>query len=230
MLCKRVLSYTSVTVLLLGSMSIGGQVQRTPSPIAGNLAYVLLKIVEAYHVSVLGELVQPIPKQVILKSSDLTSAQSALRALALQCPDYIVLNRNNVFLFINSQILVDPTNPMNTVLHHVNMPQDLSWLKVTLPNLILGARQGVAGPGTVISGIGLPPALSPKLKPETFPVVTARDLLVKAARSVGNLYSAVILKTPHPKYTNPSQNVLFDWDLAGGPGIDTYVLTSQSPN
>ena len=114
---------------------------------------------------------------------------------------------------------------MNQVLQDYQVPGNLGIFRLSLPNEVGKAEQGIHGYGFVWNGPKLPASISPPLKNEVLHDQTAREILLHVAGEVGNLYSVLVLPSAHPAAQMQKNNSFQVWDIAGGPGLSKY--TSQ---
>lgn len=210
-------------VLMLAAASAGCHGQGDAGKVfRGTLPQALLLVDQAFNVSVLGEIVDPIPSKISVKLGHGITAYVALKEIVAQCPGYELIRKDEAFIVAQRELFEDGTNPMNEVLRDYLVPNNLRMFRLGFPNEVAKARQGIHGPGGVFSGPELPESLSPPLKEELMHNQTAREVLLHVAGEVGNLFSILVLPSAHPANQVLRNTSFQDWDLAGGPGVATY--------
>jgi len=132
------------------------------------------------------------------------------------------LEKGGAFVVAQKELFEDQANPMNEVLRDFEMPNDLGLFKLRFPNDVAKAHQGMHGFGYILNGAGLPQNLSPRLREEVLHSQTAREILLHVAAEVGNLYSILVLPSPHPVKQMLRNTSFQAWEIAGGPGLATY--------
>ena len=189
----------------------------------GTLPQALLLVDQTFHVSVLGEIVDPIPSNISMKFVPGASAYAALKGIVAQCPGYVLVKKEEGFIVAQKDLFVDRTNPMNEVLRDYLVPSNLRTFRLSFPNAVVNAQHGIYGFGGVFSGPELPDSLSPSLKEEQLHNQTAREVLLRVAGEVGNLFSILILPSPHPVKQMLRNDSFQAWEIAGGPGVASYA-------
>ena len=189
---------------------------------SGNLPQVLLQIDQSFHVSVLAELVDPVPSNLSIRLGPESTAREALEKIVERCPGYVLIDRKEAFIVAQKQLFTDLANPMNQVLAYYQIPGNLAEFKLSFPNAVGASQQGVTGVGGFFNGLSLPEELSPPLKIESLHNVTARDILLRVAVQVRNLYSILILPSAHPEKQEHDNAAFLAWEIAAGPGIAEY--------
>lgn len=188
----------------------------------GTLPQALLLVDQTFHVSVLGEIVDPVPN-ISFKVGPGTTPNEALKEIVAQCPGYVLVRKHEAFIVAQNELFEDQANPMNQVLRDYLVPNNLRMFRLDFPNEIVKAQQGIHERGGVYSGPGLPESLSPSLKKELIHNQTAREILLHVAGEVGNLFSILILPSPHPVKQMLRNTSFLAWEIAGGPGLATYT-------
>lgn len=219
----KTMKTASLTAMLLFSLlTRAAHSQTTESDnIAGNLAEVLLTISTRFHISILGEMVAPIPVNLLLNLSVFKDGPQALDELVKEQPDYSWYStKEGVVVFGQRKLLAAAGNPMNVRLKTYRMPTDLNIFKLTFPNAVATANDKAKAEGGVVTGIGLPPEMSPPLSKMVLNNVTAREVLIKVATDVGTLYSVIVLPTSQPK--DLRQQAFLTWDIAGGAALPKH--------
>jgi hypothetical protein len=189
----------------------------------GTLPQALLLVAQTFHVSVLGEIVDPIPSGISIKFSRADTAPAVLATLVAQCPGYVLFSRNEAFIVAQKDLFDDLNNPMNQVLRDYQIPSNLGRFRLSLPNEVSKAEQGIQGYGELLNGPTLPKSISPSLKTEVLHDQTAREILLHVAGEVGNLYSVLVLPSAHPAKQMQKNTSFQVWDIAGGPGLSKYI-------
>lgn len=191
-----------------------------------NLAQALLQIEKRYHGSIIGELAEPIPQQVSIDESTGLDEQAALAAIASQCPGYIWHIRKGVVIFGDEKLLRSDGNPMNVRLPAYTIPSSLSEFKLTFPAAVESVGITKNGIGGLVTGIGLPDNISPRLNIREVKNTKAREILIDVATEANPLFSILILPSNHPTKLSLDNKGFLLWDLAAGPGLakyETYV-------
>lgn len=210
-----------ILIVLLMSTACNGQRESVIS-IHGTLPQALLTVDQTFHVSVLGELVDPVPTDISAKIKIAKGPSAAMAAIMAKCPGYVWFKRNKAFVVVQKRLLKDPANPMNQVVPTYQVPSNLSSFRLSFPSAVGAAKQNVSGVGGLINGFGLPETLSPPLTVQVLHNMTAREILLRVAEEVGNLYSILILPNTHPVVAGRSDSDFLGWEIAGGPGINHY--------
>lgn len=185
----------------------------------------LLRVAQKYHVSLLGELSNPVPRNLNIAMDRVSDPADAIAKIVAAAPDYRWFRRGNVFVVVQKRLFKAPGNPMNQKLDTFTVPENLSRFKLAFPSAVSNTGSHVSG--YAIEGFGLPPSLSPLLKKETFRNITVRDVLIKVATQVGNLYSVLILPNAGPS-PRRGRLMFLAWDIAGGSGLAKYSVQFES--
>ncbi len=192
------------------------------SSFRGTLSQALLLVDQTFHVSVFGEIVDPIPSGISIEFDPLSTAAEVLATIVAQCPRYVLVKQDEVYIVAQKDLFVDPANPMNEVVRDFYTYDSLTMFKLSFTSAVGKAQQGMQGFGGVLSGPTLPDSLSVPLKVEELHNQTAREILVHVADEAGNLFSILILPSPHPHEQMIALTSLQAWEIAGGPGVMTY--------
>ncbi len=215
----RVFSILSVMVLSASN----AEAQGPPKQATGQfLSEALLTVARTYHVSVLAEVAEPMPTGIVLDGRAGATLRQVLEGVRRQCPGYRFEITHGTVIFGNVNLLKDPNNPMNQTLAQYTIPEDLSEFKLTFPGAVRSAQEHQQSVGGLVVGMGLPRELNPSLSKEVVQEVTARAILLKVAGEVGNLYSLLIFPSEHPTRKEMTDGGFFGWEIAGGPGLDSY--------
>ncbi|MBX6361904.1 hypothetical protein [Pseudacidobacterium ailaaui] len=188
----------------------------------GNLPQALLMVDQHFHVSVVAELVDPVPSNLSVQIKPTMDASAVVTAIVARCPGYVWTRKDGVFLIAQKTLLRDSANPMNQVVPEYQIPNNLSLFKLSFPNAVAAAALHVSGSGGLLNGFSLPDNLSPSLIVQDLHNKTAREILLHVAREVGNLYSVLILPDAHPEKQRLANTDFRDWEIAGGAGIEQY--------
>jgi len=182
----------------------------------------LLFVDQTFHVSVLGELVDPIPSNVSVQVGPKSTARVVLEEIVAQCPGYVLLAQKGPFIVAQKQVLKDSANPMNHTLRNYQVPSNLSEFKLSFPTAVGASEQGVSGTGGMINGFAPPKEVSAHLKVEQLRDLTAREILTHVAEEVGNLYSVLILPSVHPEKEKHEHATFRAWEIVGGAAVAQY--------
>lgn len=173
----------------------------------------------------LKELSNPVPRILDVRLDKVSDPADAITEIVAKAPGYEWSRHGNAFLVVQKKLYKAPGNPMNQKIGAFQVPGDLSLFKLRFPSAVVNAQSHLSG--EAIEGFGLPSQLSPPLKEETLKDMTARDILIKIANEVGNLYSDIILPSPDPSLKK-RKPMFLAWDIAGGPGLSKYTVHSKS--
>jgi len=216
---QRVVS-TILVMLALVIHSSGQDTKNTA--FQGNLPQALLLVSQTFHVSVLGELVDPVPANLTIQINKMDTARTMIVAIVRQCPGYMWLQKKGTFIVAQKQLYRDAANPMNQVIPNYQFPANLSIFRSLFPAVVDTAVKSPPGIGGIINGFGLPKDLSPSLTVQELHNQKARDILLRVSEEVGNLYCVLVFPSvPLPK-PKRDESAFPAWEIAGGPGLPQY--------
>ncbi len=216
---QRVVS-TILVMLALVIHSSGQDTKNTA--FQGNLPQALLLVSQTFHVSVLGELVDPVPANLTIQINKMDTARTMIVAIVRQCPGYMWLQKKGTFIVAQKQLYRDAANPMNQVIPNYQFPANLSIFRSLFPQAVVAAVHHMTGIGGIAHGFALPEDMSPPLTRREVHNLTARAILLEVAQDVGNLYSVLILPSAHPHKQKQDDTTFLAWEIAGGPGLPQY--------
>ena len=211
-----------IAVLLLAAATVSACQGATGIEYQGTLPQALLLVDQTFHVSVLGEIVDPVPRQISIQNIKASTPQAVLASIVSQCPGYVLVNRKGAFIVAQKDLFEDPSNPMNAVVRDFQVPGNLSDFKLGFTSAVGNAQQGIQGFGGVWNGATLPESISVPLEEEVLHNQTGREILLHVATKVGSLFSVFSLPTAHPHEQMLRNSSLQVWELAGGPGVLRY--------
>jgi hypothetical protein len=214
-------------VIFFGSLVCIAQEKNAERPLFhGDLPQALLWVDQKFHVSVLGEIVEPVPSNIVLEADCDSTATTALAAIVSQCPGYLWVRTGGTFVVAQKKLYRDSANPMNQVLPGFGIPDNLTTFELLFPNAVAAAAQHKSGRGGLLSGLGTTSQNPPvSLESRVLHHQTARAILVAVADQVGNLYSVVILPNSHPVKENQTNTAFAAWVIAGGPDVESYKVS-----
>ena len=213
--------YVAVLLFFLASSACESQGGKSTS-FHGGLPQALLFVDQTFHVSVLGELVDPIPINVSVQVGPKSTAHVVLEEIVAQCPGYVVLPQAGVFIVAQKQVLRDSANPMNQILKDYQVPGNLNLFKLSFPSAVAASEEGVSGIGGMINGFSAPGGVSVPLRVERLRNLTAREILTYVAKEVGNLYSVLVLPCVHPEKEKHEHATFRAWEIVGGGAVAQY--------
>jgi hypothetical protein len=215
----------TILAIIVGSAACScQQVETAAPPFQGNLPQALLFVDRTFHVSVLGEIVEPVPSHITLRIDVKATAATTLASIAAQCPGYMWRMTGSSFIIAQTQLYRDSANPMNQVLPHYEIPGDLDTFRLSFPSAVSAAAEHVSGTGGLLNGLSVPDHGPPiSLQREQLQDQTARQILLRIADQVHNLYSILILPSPHPIKQERENATFLAWDIVGGPEVSKYA-------
>ena len=214
---RPVLSFLLLWVFFFTQLVFAGQTESRSLldlPVAhqaksGDLVDLLTFVATQFHVPVIGELAQPLPKNLNIPPGTHT---------ARELFDLIFkkANRNtwdaagNVAHVYDKSLLKSPKNFLNARLKSFQMPGSVGELERSLP-AVLPDINGVMHEGIATTGLTDPYLSKITLPSKTVHNVTAREILFQAAQASSNFYSIIVFPNARPRTQADYDSAYGNW-------------------